>query len=482
MNKDKISIQEIIDLVASKANVSKRVAEEFLKVLISTIEDALIAGEAVKIKDFGTFKLQWNAPRKSVNIQTGEEILLSGFHKISFTPENTLKEMVNEPFAHLEAVVLDGVNDEKGEEEEENEVELNPLRIFEEQASEIKNLISEIQALSPRSKKNTTVEKDERIIENEEENILVEELVEELIENNNVSENKELTIENNLNIDVEKNNDDISYISEIEVLNAVEENIDIINDNTEVKITNEIIDEIEQNIDNEKETENIADEVIEKVVISNAEFTSNPFVEELKAQPKSRKGLWITIILLLLLGGSISSYFVFSPATDFVNNTLKKGEKFILTFKESASTTDLLNTISKWFTPKSKESLNPETIVIPKAIVFGDSIIEEEEESVDSLQILFDTPRVYPEYIATEKIVSGSRLARMSERYYGKSDFWVYIYEANQNRIPNPDNIPSGTLIYIPKVDPRLIDATNPRCLKKARELHDLYVKTVSTK
>ena len=57
MNKDKISTQEIIDLIASKASVSKRAAEEFLKVMIGTIEEALLAGELVKIKNFGTFKL-----------------------------------------------------------------------------------------------------------------------------------------------------------------------------------------------------------------------------------------------------------------------------------------------------------------------------------------------------------------------------------------------------------------------------------------
>jgi len=57
MSKEKISSQEIIDLVASKLSVSKRVAEDFLKVMFATIEDALVEGESVKIKNFGTFKL-----------------------------------------------------------------------------------------------------------------------------------------------------------------------------------------------------------------------------------------------------------------------------------------------------------------------------------------------------------------------------------------------------------------------------------------
>lgn len=79
MSKEKISSQEITDLLASKASVSKRAAEEFLKVMIATAEDALLAGEVVKIKNFGTFKLLWNEPRKSVNVQTGEEIMLAGY-------------------------------------------------------------------------------------------------------------------------------------------------------------------------------------------------------------------------------------------------------------------------------------------------------------------------------------------------------------------------------------------------------------------
>jgi len=94
MNKDKISSQEIIDQVASQLRVSKRQSEEFLKEMVVTIEEALLAGESVKIKNFGTFKLQWNEPRKSVNVQTGEEIILDGYNKVTFIPDVKLKDIV----------------------------------------------------------------------------------------------------------------------------------------------------------------------------------------------------------------------------------------------------------------------------------------------------------------------------------------------------------------------------------------------------
>ena len=84
--------------------------------------------------------------------------------------------------------------------------------------------------------------------------------------------------------------------------------------------------------------------------------------------------------------------------------------------------------------------------------------------------------RYSKEILSLANIVEGSRLTRISERYYGTRDFWVYIYEANKERIKNPDMIPIGTLIKIPKVDARLLDAQNPKVMSKARELHDLYV------
>ena len=147
MSKEKLSSQEIIDIVASKASVSKRASEEFLKVMINTIEEALLAGDIVKIKNFGTFKLHWNEPRKSVNVQTGENIILAGYYKVNFTPDANLRELVNEPFGHLEAVQLEG---ETIEQPVQKEVEpIDPLRTLNEQASEIKDILAEIMNFQP---------------------------------------------------------------------------------------------------------------------------------------------------------------------------------------------------------------------------------------------------------------------------------------------------------------------------------------------
>ena len=73
--------------------------------------------------------------------------------------------------------------------------------------------------------------------------------------------------------------------------------------------------------------------------------------------------------------------------------------------------------------------------------------------------------------------MEGSRLTLISKKYYGARDFWVYIYEANKDIIPNPDIVPKGTMIRVPKLPASLIDANDPACMEKAKALHDLYVK-----
>ncbi|MDP4238960.1 MAG: HU family DNA-binding protein [Bacteroidota bacterium] len=435
MIKEKISSQEIIDLVASKASVSKRAAEEFLKVMITSIEEALLAGEVVKIKNFGTFKLQWNEPRKSVNIQSGAEIILSGYYKVAFTPDTMLKEQVNEPFAHLVPVELD-VEIKKDEQEEGAEIASDPLRIFTEQAFEIKNLIFEIQALS--DSKSATSEAAIGL-----ENITEEKTVNDVIEDERA-------------IKSSYNEDDLDMI---EVENP--------------KIPERAQDLSTEDIENPAIINLISPEDKESKLISDLSVT--PYLENIKPTKKRKIWMWILIILFSLSSLWTCFYFIYPPVTELTRETIANSQYSVNKIAENMSISEIVNSISKWFTSDAKPANKPVTIVIPKDTNDFDSI--KQNQLIDSLQYLFDNPLVYREFVATERINEGSRLTLMSKRYYGTKDFWVYIYEANKERIPNPDKIAVGTLIRIPKLDSRLIDATNPRCLKKARELHDIYVK-----
>ena len=429
MNKEKISSQEIIDLVASKASVSKRAAEEFLKIMIVSVEEGLLAGEVVKIKNFGTFKLQWNEPRKSVNVQTGDEILITGYYKVVFVPDAVLKEQVNEPFAHLEPVELD-IQTKKNELIIEEEAVSDPLRLFNEQASEIKNLISEIQALSSKSTNADPEKKIDKEIIAEKEQTIVTDVTDQEIEETSTDDELQVIIDH------------------------------------EVELNEENQDYPPVTIDNEKDNYQVQLEIPEEDL--NSDLPTTPYLDNIKSSNKRKVWVWSLLILLLLSISGTGAYLYYSSQSDFSdkNSATKISEKI--------SITEILNTISGWFTPAAKPVTKSKTIVIPKDTTAFDSISQ--IQPVDSIQILFDNPRVYTDFIASERIKEGSRLTIMSKRYYGNKDFWVYIYEANKDKIMNPDNIAIGTLIRIPKLDPRLIDVSNPRCIEKAKELHDIYI------
>ncbi|MEG2218751.1 MAG: HU family DNA-binding protein [Muribaculaceae bacterium] len=110
----KITFPELIDAVATATNTSKRVSETFLKEMFAQISESLKKGESVKIKRLGTFKLTSVDARKSVNVNSGEEIEIPAHKRIVFTPEKGMADAINMPFASFETIEL---SDELPEEE-----------------------------------------------------------------------------------------------------------------------------------------------------------------------------------------------------------------------------------------------------------------------------------------------------------------------------------------------------------------------------
>lgn len=104
---DKISIQELTDLISQQTGQTKKFSEQFLRELVSVIAEYLQTDGFVKVKGLGTFKVITVEERKSVDVATGNEIVLPAHNKVQFTPEDSVKQVVNEPFAHLETTVLD---------------------------------------------------------------------------------------------------------------------------------------------------------------------------------------------------------------------------------------------------------------------------------------------------------------------------------------------------------------------------------------
>ena len=115
----KLTIQEIAAVLIEKNGLGKPEANRFASAMFALIQERLESDHLVKVKGLGTFKIVDVEARESVNVSTGERITISSHSKVTFTPDATMKELVNKPFSQFETVVLnDGVEFDDIEEEQ----------------------------------------------------------------------------------------------------------------------------------------------------------------------------------------------------------------------------------------------------------------------------------------------------------------------------------------------------------------------------
>ena len=143
----------LIDMLTSKMGLEVAEAEAFITAMFKVVNEGLKEDKLVKIKGLGTFKLTKVSARESVDVNTGERIVIEGREKISFTPDNYMRDLVNSPFSQFETVVLsDGVDfsaiDEKyalTELEDDSSLLLSNEDSLEPIAEEPKNILSSIE-------------------------------------------------------------------------------------------------------------------------------------------------------------------------------------------------------------------------------------------------------------------------------------------------------------------------------------------------
>lgn len=128
----KFSLNTLGKLLADKSGLSQVEAELFIRKMFDVCNQGLDADKQVKIKWLGTFKVQATKDRESINVNTGERFTIEGRDKLTFTPDNILKEIVNKPFAQFETVVVnDGVDfDEIDEKFGEEQIEDAPEQVI----------------------------------------------------------------------------------------------------------------------------------------------------------------------------------------------------------------------------------------------------------------------------------------------------------------------------------------------------------------
>ena len=604
---DEVNLKSLVDVFASKAKITKKEANAFVKAFQNIFIDALSKDKVLKITGLGSFKVTLVNERSSVDVNTGKPIKINSHYKIVFTPDSELKNIVNSPFAHLDTIIIDDVVDmSDGEvnidtlsqdlknlsanhtvssippvDEVKTDVQLiktdneadkveSPLEKLAEQALEIKSLLADIQGLGSDGQNTTTdiIPDPDSNSESENQPDTLPNSESEIYPDTVVNSENKITHEIEIYPDIEKDSqtetsDKESVISEtentaqedimsdVEIVskpeNSAEEELVLETDN----ITN---DEIESEAENVSETENSAKEEIEsdaekvqqidsaaqKETVLDAEKKleleretepkttlegeNNPKLEmepevgntsecenvnnssELKEEKNNsnspdaemllairkeyqrKRRRRVAIILSIL---AIVLILASALALDFYYNGFVK-QRFDTIIAMNKTPDDDVNDIDKTDKLHHDNDNNVQESVVltndtsveivdtvqynEQDTAFDDAPDTKAETSIEQTDI-FNTPRVYTRFLDTIQMPKDSRLTLISLKYYGHRDFWVYIYEANQSRIPNPNVIVPGTTLYIPKLNGALIDKSNPEAIKYARELHDKFVK-----
>lgn len=180
----KVTLTNLAEELAAKCDLGKEAADNFVRAIVEIIEKGLREDNIVKIKGLGTFKLMEMSERSSVDVNTGERIIIKGHTKVSFTPDSAMKEFVNRPFAHFEPTELnDGYpEDEESVVADDISVERKEVvmdTIVEDSVAEANVVVTDVE--DPKTIDCKSIEAEE-VIEDSVSEVVMAELTEDIIE------------------------------------------------------------------------------------------------------------------------------------------------------------------------------------------------------------------------------------------------------------------------------------------------------------
>lgn len=338
----KLTWIELRKAIANHAGSSEKETATFLNALITQIQNGLKEDRQVRITGLGTFRLQEVSPRKSVDVTTGEAIVIPGYNKVSFLPEIGVKELVQSgtPTAPTE--------------------EDSPLQRLGKQAEEIVSIIH-----------------------------------------------------NEINIPTEQERPERPDIPEIPESPEAPEKPKA-EPSPEVKI-----------------------QTIEK------QQSAFHFLRDLL--------ITLCVIILLLVG---CFFLVKGGIRNWIEGQMNRVTLTTQAKQEPVENPCSIDTIS--YTTEAEDAKEAERT----EVVIG-----------------IPAKRVYTEFMATETIQPGSRLAYLARKYYGQTDLWVFIFEANKDRYANPNAIPMGEEIRIPVLPNEWQDLNNPQVRQTIDQLLNEYTR-----
>ena len=453
---NKVTFPELVEQVAQYANTSKRMSELFLKELFATISQSLIDGESVKVKGIGTFKLTEVSPRKSVDVNTGEEIEIPGHKKLSFAPDKDMAEAINQPFMHFETEILDddvtdhqlaaidaGVPTEVPASDTPTEEETDDTAAAEAPAAEAPVAAEEEVVMPPVFV--APVEEPEP----EEAEAEVEAPVEPLEEAPAEEETPaEVPAQEPIDEPEEAVSEEESEIEEETEPEAVAEPED------EAEVA-EAEGEPEGEAEGEMVSEELADERVGQE-IDKRRITRRSLLEGFVVGVVTTLIVTLFAYRLYLMKG-----YEATPADE---------EPFV----EHVST-DSVATPEQALAENSTEADADKQKVAEEQKKADEEKqkAEEEKKKAEEEKQKAEAAKSTTANVAagtTDTIKPGTNLYRMSRKHYGSDKFWVYIYEENKAKYPNPNTIPVGAVLRIPQLGKYGAKAGDPASIAAAKK------------
>ena len=436
---EKLNIQNLIEMLAEKHGMDKTDAESFVKEFFQLIEESLESDKYVKIKGLGTFKLIDEDSRESVNINTGERFEIQGHTKVSFTPEPTLKDLINKPFSHFETVVLNdetvledtamGDNSEE-EEKEENFVEPESSTVVVESQVVVQETAEVIEE--------KTENAEQELIETVEEQVIqtVEEVVEDIKEQS-VSE-------------------EAPSVYQAESILSSEESV-VSSEESNLAVAESVIPM------DEPVAEAPIEQKAQEELVPTYEVPEPPLPPVNKEDSSTMKffiGI-VVLVVLLCIGAVTFMYYpdlldrMSTPSKEKVADEKVEKPAAPVVLTDSITQKDTATVVAKKDTVA--EVVTPKVVEEPKPVVKQETpVVAPKKETKKAAATPFEPDSVNYKIVGTKTtytIQEGETLTKVALRFYGTKALWPYIVKHNSGVIKNPDHVPYGTVIKIPELE-----------------------------
>ena len=411
--------------VCEKTGMREKDVNVLLRAWLNSMKEALARGEEVHLSRLGTFWMQKTAPRKSVDVTTGEEILISESERLSFAMSAGLREQVNA----VKSPRLIAGND--------------PIRKLGEQANEIIDILADL-GQEPNTSAAHTEEEPEMPEEPE------------IPESPEKPEKPE----------------------EPEIPEEPEE------------------PEEPENLETPEEPE----------IPESPEKPEEPEKKERHTTVEKKRPLWVTalltliVFLLLLLFGVLFFQRQLVKWVDMLHEKTELTEKHHSPKKPASTTipttTESTTTAQETAATPKAGTQEPELkgtaikeVEVHKAEAQQTDAKKAEAKKAEATEAVAAKPakteqpaktakdeKAWDGYIKTVKLAEGSRLALLADRYYGERELWVYIFEANRDRIKHPNDVPIGTEIRIPRLKAAYSDLSKPENRARVEQMAQEYL------